>query len=68
MIEELKDKTIPDQILSTVELRKSAAQTASATIELFGKLGRGGMGIVFEAVHESLGRRVAHKSLARPVI
>lgn len=33
-----------------------------------GEIGRGGMGVVFEAVHESLGKRVAIKVMPTPLI
>ncbi|MFT5304170.1 MAG: serine/threonine protein kinase/tetratricopeptide (TPR) repeat protein [Mariniblastus sp.] len=36
--------------------------------EVVGEIGRGGMGIVFEAIHESLGRRVAIKVMPTPLV
>ncbi len=34
--------------------------------EVIGEIGRGGMGVVFEAIHQSLGRRVAIKVMPTP--
>ena len=36
--------------------------------QVMGEIGRGGMGVVFEAVHQSLGRRVAIKVMPTPTL
>ena len=62
MIEGLKSETqSADQGASTNRNRELSQRERIGEYLLIREIGRGGMGIVFEAVHQSLGRRVALK-------
>lgn len=69
MIEQLKIKSNRD-----TEPRTRRSLNEVSTLRQIGdykvvrEIGRGGMGIVFEAVHESLGRRVAIKVMPTPLM
>jgi len=67
MIEQLKPSpTQPSNDRVSLDEVSSLKQIGSYTV--VGELGRGGMGIVFEAIHESLGRRVAIKVMPTPLV
>lgn len=68
MIEQLKsDPSVPNTNgRRSLDEVSSLQQIGSYNIK--GEIGRGGMGVVFEAVHESLGRRVAIKVMPTPLV
>ena len=68
MIEQLKSNPSnpADKNRRSLDDVSSLEQIGDYRIER--EIGRGGMGIVFEAVHESLGRRVAIKVMPTPLV
>jgi len=67
MIEQLKPSASePANQRPSLDEVSKLDQIGSYTV--VGEVGRGGMGIVFEAVHESLGRRVAIKVMPTPLV
>lgn len=67
MIEQLKSDTNrqsqrSDQMATLGSLKQIGGY------QIIRELGRGGMGVVFEAVHETLGRRVAIKVMPTPLV
>ncbi len=67
MIEQLKNGSVTRvDYHSRFESVSDLKQIGNYTVVR--ELGRGGMGIVFEAIHESLGRRVAIKVMPTPLV
>lgn len=67
MIEQLKSDPINSPSKSR-SLDEVSGLDRIGPYKIKGEIGRGGMGVVFEAVHESLGKRVAIKVMPTPLI
>ena len=67
MIEQLKSDPTNSSVKSR-SLDEVSSLDRIGHYKINGEIGRGGMGVVFEAVHESLGKRVAIKVMPTPLI
>ncbi len=67
MIEKLKPSSTSPE-MDRRSLEEVSGLKRIGNYEVVGEIGRGGMGIVFEAIHESLGRRVAIKVMPTPLV
>lgn len=68
MIEQLKTNPISPQHAHRPSLEIVSSLEEIDCYKVIRELGRGGMGVVLEAVHESLGRRVAIKVMPTPLV
>ena len=67
MIEQLKSNSTNSSSKSR-SLDEVSGLEQIGQYKINGEIGRGGMGVVFEAVHESLGKRVAIKVMPTPLV
>ncbi|MFK7770236.1 MAG: serine/threonine protein kinase, partial [Mariniblastus sp.] len=68
MIEQLKSNPSKTAASNRPSLDEVSNLSHIGSYEVIREIGRGGMGVVFEAVHESLGRRVAIKVMPTPLV
>ena len=68
MIEQLKSNPSQPVPSNRPSLDKVSKLRQIGNYDVVREIGRGGMGVVFEAVHESLGRRVAIKVMPTPLM
>ena len=68
MIEQLKSSPPHPAVRNRRSLDEVSSLQQIGSYQVVGEIGRGGMGIVFEAIHQSLGRRVAIKVMPTPLV
>ena len=68
MIEQLKKDSDSDTHPNQGKFDSVKNLTQIGSYQIVREIGRGGMGVVFEGVHESLGRRVAIKVMPSPMM
>lgn len=68
MIEQIKNSASLTPSPNQKSLNEVSKLAEIANYDIQREIGRGGMGVVFEAIHKSLGRRVAIKVMPTPVV